>query len=424
MQSGLGWHSAILHVSIINRLICFKKLAFLTPPALLWRCKPKIMAEGPFPGQQPKLKIWHDARMGRVSECVKPGVIVYRPIDISGASHQRLIDAGCRVAVADPDEEIDLALGRLSPVQALIGSSLRGERLERSRISALSDLRIIAKYTIGVDDIDLDAATELGILVTHCPTEANFGGVAEGTVALMLALLKKIGRRDAQVRAGGWRADWLQGTYLGARDDGYPGITLGIIGLGRIGRRVAELMGPWRIRLVAADPYVSAETFARYGVERMSLDPLLRQADVVSVHCQLTDETDRLISRRELALMKPDAILINTARGRIVDIEAVCDALAAGRIGGAAFDVLPEEPPAAGARILSTDDRVILSPHMVAANAGGTLTAAIPWATDAVLEALAGRVPANVYNEDVIEAWRARFADESLLPAQAQARGR
>lgn len=374
------------------------------------------MAEAPFRGQQSKLKIWHDARMVGVSETVKPGVIVYRPVDLSGASHQRLIDAGCRVAVAGTDEEIDRALGRLSPVQALIGSSLRGERLDRSRISALPELRIIAKYTIGVDDIDLHAATESGVLVTHCPTEANWGGVAEGTVAMMLALLKKIGPRNEQVRRGAWRADSLQGTYLGAREDGYPGIMLGIVGLGRIGRRVAELMAPWKIRLVAADPYVGAGVFARYGVEPMPLQRLLRQADAVSVHCQLTDETDGLIGRRELESMKPGAILINTARGRIVDVDAVCDALDAGRLAGAAFDVLPEEPPAAGARILSTDNRVLLSPHMVAANEGGTLRAAIPWATDAVLEALAGRVPANVCNEDAIRAWRARFADKSLLP--------
>ncbi len=107
--------------------------------------------------------------------------------------------------------------------------------------------------------------------------------------------------------------------------------------------------------------------------------------------------------------MKPSAILINTARGSIVDVDAVCDALDAGRLGGAAFDVLPEEPPPPDARILAADERVLLSPHMVAANQGGTLSAAIPWATGAVLDALEGRVPQRVCNEAAIDAWRARF---------------
>jgi phosphoglycerate dehydrogenase-like enzyme len=113
--------------------------------------------------------------------------------------------------------------------------------------------------------------------------------------------------------------------------------------------------------------------------------------------------------------MKPEAVLINTARGRIVDVDAVCDALDSNRLAGAAFDVLPEEPPPANARILRTDERVILSPHMIAANHGGTLAAAIPGATEAVLSALNGIVPAHVYNEAAVPGWKVRFADKPLL---------
>jgi D-3-phosphoglycerate dehydrogenase len=120
--------------------------------------------------------------------------------------------------------------------------------------------------------------------------------------------------------------------------------------------------------------------------------------------------------------MKRGAMLINTARGSIVDVEALCDALEAGHLGGAALDVLPVEPPESVARILQTDDRVILSPHMAGANAGGTLAAAIPWATDAVLAALAGRVPDHVYTAGAIPRWTERFAARSLLPTRA-ARG-
>ena len=351
-----------------------------------------------------------------MDEQKQPGVIIYRPVDESGGSHRRLVEAGCRVSFVDADGDLDSALAREAPVDALLAASFRGFRLDRPRLEALPELRIVAKYTIGVDDVDVAAATDLGILVTHSPTEANWGGVAEGTIALMLALLKKIGARSARVKTGGWRSDELQGTYLGTREDGYPGITLGIIGLGRVGRRVAELMAPWKIRLLATDPYVDRSVFSRYGTEAVDLDALMARSDVVLVHCTLTDETDRLIDRARLELLQSHALLINTARGRIVDVDAVCDALDARRIGGAAFDVLPEEPPRADARILRTDERVILSPHMVAANAGGTLSAAIPWATEAVLQALAGQVPRHVYNEAVITGWSARFANKPLLP--------
>jgi len=356
--------------------------------------------------------------MTRVRQERKPGVVIYRPQDATGESRRRLADAGCRLHIVGDDEDLDRALAEAGPVHALLLASLKGTRLDRRRLSTLPELRIVSKYTIGVDDVDVDAATERGVLVTHCPTEANWGGVAEGTVALMLALLKKIEIRSASVKAGGWRNDELRGVYLGRREDGYAGITLGILGLGRIGRRLAELMVPWKVRLLATDPYVDASVFERCGAQRVTLDVLLAESDVVSIHCALTSETKSLIDGARLELMKPDALLINTARGEIVDVDAVCDALDANRLGGAAFDVLPEEPPASGARILATDDRVILSPHMIAANQGGTLGPAVPWATDAVLAALGGQVPMHVYNESVIAGWEARFAGRSLLTAR------
>lgn len=347
----------------------------------------------------------------------KPTVLIYRPQDVSGDSHRRLEHEGCRLCVVEADDDLDAVLRRETRVDAVLAASFRGFRLDRARLEESPDLRIVSKYTIGVDDVDVEAATELGILVTHCPTEANWGGVAEGTIALMLALTKKLEARSARVKQGGWRSDDLRGTYLGAREDGYSGITLGIIGLGRIGRRVAELIAPWKVRLLATDPYVDESEFVRYGAEPVTLEELFSRSDVVSVHCALTEETERMINRDTLRLMQPHAMLINTARGRIVDVDAVCDALDNDGLGGAAFDVLPAEPPAADARILRTDDRVMLSPHMIAANKGGTLTAAIPWATDAVLVALRGRVPSHVYNETVIASWTTRFAEKPLLQA-------
>jgi phosphoglycerate dehydrogenase-like enzyme len=343
-----------------------------------------------------------------------PRVLIYRPVDESGESHAVLASAGCDVVVADPRAERAELAPLVRDSSALLGATFRGV-IDRDFLTLSPHLRIVSKYTIGVDDVDVDAASDLGVLVTHCPTEANWGGVAEGALAMMLTLLKRVRERDRRVREGGWREPPFYGTYVGRRADGYRGITIGIVGLGRAGSRVAELLAPWRARLLAADPYVDGARFAQLGVERTDLDALLRESDVVTLHCNLTPETQGMIGRRRLALMKRGAILINTARGRVVDVDALADALAAGAVGAAALDVLPEEPPARGAKVLSLGDRVLLSPHMIAANQGGTLGAAIPWATAAILAALRGELPDNVYNAEVVAKWRSRFGGKSLL---------
>ena len=335
-------------------------------------------------------------------------------MDESGDSHRRLEAAGCEVVVAAANADVATLAGLARGADVLLGATFRGV-IDRTFLSISPELRIVAKYTIGVDDVDLDAATDLGVLVTHCPTEANWGGVAEGAVAMILALLKRVRERDRHVKGGGWREPPIYGTYLGRRGDGYPGITIGIVGLGRAGSRLAELLKPWRVRLIAADPYVDAGKFARAGVERTDIDTLLREADVVTLHCNLTAETRALLDRRRLALMKPTAVLVNTARGAVVDLDALCDALDVRTIAAAALDVLPEEPPPRGARILSYGDRVLLAPHMIAGNQGGTLGAAIPWAADAALAALRGELPDCVYNTEAIAKWQSRFGGMSLL---------
>ncbi len=335
-------------------------------------------------------------------------------MDESGDSHRRLEAAGCEVVVAGANADVATLTGLARGADVLLGATFRGV-IDRAFLAISPELRIVAKYTIGVDDVDLDAATELGVLVTHCPTEANWGGVAEGAVAMMLALLKRVRERDAQVKSGGWREPPIYGTYLGRRGDGYPGITIGIVGLGRAGSRVAELLKPWRVRVIAADPYLESGKFARFGVERTDLDTLLRESDVVTLHCNLTAETHGLIDRRRLALMKPTAVLVNTARGLVVDVDALCDALDARTLAAAALDVLPEEPPVRSARILRLGDRVLLAPHMIAGNQGGTLGAAIPWAADAALAALRGELPDCIYNTEAIAKWQVRFAGASLL---------
>jgi phosphoglycerate dehydrogenase-like enzyme len=351
----------------------------------------------------------------------RPTVLIYRPVDESGDSHRLLGAAGCNVVVAPADADRARLAVLAAGVDALLGATFRGH-MDREFLALSPRLRIVAKYTIGVDDVDVAAASALGVLVTHCPTEANWGGVAEGTIALILTLLKRIRERDRTVKAGGWRDPPVYGTYVGKRGDGYPGITIGIVGLGRAGSRVADLLRPWSARVLAADPYVDPGKFARHGVERVDLETLLREADVVTLHCNLTAETRRLIDRRRLALVKPTAVLVNTARGAVVDLDALCDALDARALAAAALDVLPEEPVPRDARILTFGDRILLSPHMVAANQGGTLGAAIPWAAEAVLAALRGELPECVYNTEAAALWRTRFGGRSLLAPRDAAR--
>ena len=344
-----------------------------------------------------------------------PRVVIYRAVDASGRSHRELERAGCDVVVAAPGTARAELEALAAGADVLLGATFPHGRIDRSLLARAPRLRLVAKYTIGVDDVDLDAASELGVLVAHSPTEANWGGVAEGTLALVLALLKRVRERDRHVKAGGWRDPALLGTYLGARADGHPGITVGIVGLGRAGGRVAELLKPWRVRLLAADPYVADEKFARLNTRRVALDTLLAESDVVTLHCNLTRETRGLIDAARLELMKPNAVLVNTARGAIVDLGALTAALERGALAAAALDVLPEEPPPPDARVLALGDRVLLMPHMVAANEDGTLGAAIPLATAAVLAARRGEAPEHVCNGEALDAWHARFGARPII---------
>jgi len=344
-------------------------------------------------------------------------VLIYASREESAAVLDQLRAAGCEIAVgsrawqtpAGADEDAFFEAAR--DIDVLMGTSIRSTPITRRIIEASPRLRIIAKYTVGVDDVDIDAATEHGILVCHAPTEANCFSVAETTMAMMLAILKRVRERDAAVREGGWRRPEHGAVYLGRRlSDGHEGITVGIVGLGRIGTRFADLLAPWRVRIIAYDPYAEPSRFLLAGVERVDLDTLLRQSDVVSMHCVLTRETRYMISTPQLALMKPDAILLNSARGKIVDEKALAEALAAGRIRAAALDALEVEPLPSDSPLLAVGDKVLLSPHAAAFSGDGQLRPGIEWAARSVLSALMGEVPDNVYNKAVIPRWTERFA--------------
>ena len=297
---------------------------------------------------------------------------------------------------------------------ALTGGSIRSSPITGKIMDSAPELRIIAKCSIGVDDVDVDAATERSILVTHGPTESNWSGVAEGTVAIMLTLLKKIRERDEAVRQGLWREPSLQGISVGRHQDGYAGITIGIVGLGRIGRRFADLLAPWRVRILACDPYVEESRFILCNAERVDLQALLKASDVVSLHVVLTGETRQMIGTEEFSLMKEGAILINTARGQVVNTKALVEALQNDHVAAAGLDVFEDEPLPADSPLLKMGHKVLLSPHMASSNLDNGLKQGVLWANRSVLAALDGKVPEHVYNREAIPKWLQRFGGRSV----------
>lgn len=228
------------------------------------------------------------------------------------------------------------------------------ELIDRDMMAASRNLRIVAKHGVGTNDIDVAAAKALGIPVIMA-TGANAHSVAEHALGLILALSKDFLRQDGQIRKGLWDKKLYAGREL-------RGQRLGLVGFGLIGQILARMVAPIGMQVSAYDPFAPEEAFAG-GVERaISLDALLAESDVVSLHCPLTDGTRGLIGAREIALMKPTAFLVNTARGEVVDEPALIAALHAGRIAGAGLDSFAEEPPVANP--LWQLPNVILTPHV------------------------------------------------------------
>ncbi len=263
-------------------------------------------------------------------------------------------------------------------------------------------LRAVIAQSIGYERIDVEAATSLGVLVCNSPAEENFTGVAEATVGLAMALSKRLKHNEALVRGGGWYTEADLGSVLKGR-------TYGVVGLGRTGGAVIERLRGWGMRLLACDPYVSPEKAAALGVELVDLPTILGEADCLSLHVPVTDETRNMIGEAELQAMKPTAFLINIARGPVLDEAAFCRAITERWIAGGALDVFVQEPLPHDSPLHGLDpERVILTPHDLAqspeSRAGG-----FRMSLESMLAALAGRVPEPVVNPEAIPAWRRRF---------------
>jgi len=262
-------------------------------------------------------------------------------------------------------------------------------------------LRLVIVPFIGTDKIDIPAASRLGILVANSPTAENFVAVAEATVGVILMLLKRIKHNEAKLRAGEWAKREDRGDFL-------FGKTVGLIGLGRIGTHVSRRLAGWDVRLIASDPYVGPDRAAKLGVALVDLPTLLAEADIVSLHCTLTDETRNLIGEKELRRMKPTALLINTARGEVVDEEAVARALGEKWIAGAAVDAFAQEPLSADHCYRNVDpERLILTPHNIAHSEAGR-RANLRLALDQILAVGRGEPPAYAVNPDAVARWRGK----------------
>jgi D-3-phosphoglycerate dehydrogenase len=277
----------------------------------------------------------------------------------------RVAGSGLDLLSKTPDIEVIDVAGKPAELdKALAGAHaliVRSEtRVTAALMARAPHLRVVARAGTGVDTIDVPAATRRGIAVMNTPG-ANTVSAGEHAMGLLLALVRRISDAAAAMRRGEWDRKRFEGTEL-------RGKTMGVVGLGRIGAHVAQLARAFGMQVVGHDPYLPPERAGEMHVRLLPLEALLRAADVVTLHVALTDQTHHLIDATRLKLMKPTAVLINTARGELVDEAALAEAIKEKRIGGAAIDVFAVEPLPADSPLRALD-RVILTPHLAASTA-------------------------------------------------------
>lgn len=288
-------------------------------------------------------------------------------------------------AVGRPREEL---IALVADASAIIVRS--ATEVDREMIEAAPDLVAIGRAGIGVDNIDLDAATERGVMVVNAPN-ANTISAAEHTMALLLAQARRIPEADRSLREGRWDRKKFNGIEL-------HGKTLGVLGLGKIGTLVAQRASSFGMRIVAYDPYVSAERAKRLGVEMLKLDDIFSVADMLTIHLPRTPQTENLINAASIAKMKDDVRIVNVARGGIVNEADLANAVRDGKVGGAAVDVFDSEPTTESP--LFDVPRITVTPHLGASTREAQDKAGIAVA-EAVGSALAGELVLSAVNLDL-----------------------
>ena len=300
---------------------------------------------------------------------------------------------GAELILAQAQEESDL-IRSCKEADGLINQY---SILSRKVLESLPKCKVISRYGVGVDSVDLKAATELGMIVANVP-DYCMDEVADQTVAMILALIRKVVFFDQRVKAGVW--DFREGIPIHR----IRGRTLGLIGCGRIGMEVARRVSGFGVKVIAFDPYLAK---APAGIELKDFDSVLKESDMISVHCPLNQSTRHLIGEPEFGKMEKKPIIINTSRGPIVDEEALTRALDQDLVSGAGLDVLEKEPPGSGHPLLSRSN-VVLSPH-ISFYSVESISELKRRTAKNVADVLAATWPGSVVNSDVRGKTRARF---------------
>jgi D-3-phosphoglycerate dehydrogenase len=317
---------------------------------------------------------------------MNPLVVVAGAIHPDGITQ---LEAEARVIVSGETTEA----GLLREARESAGILFRAKpACSRSLMAACPNLKVVGRHGVGLDIVDLEAATDLGIAVVHAPG-SNSDSVAEHAMMLILACVKNAVVVDRRTRMADWGGDRWRGNFE------VKGKTLGIVGVGNIGRRVARMAGAFGMRVIGYDPYVAADELRARGVEPMpDLPSLLGDADVVTCHTPHTDETHHMIDARSVAAMKDGVIFVNTSRGKVQDEEALLAGLQSGKIARAGIDVFEEEPVSSDNRLLHLDN-VIASSH-IAGVTRETTSAISVQVTAEMLRVLRGERPHVLGNPD------------------------
>lgn len=273
------------------------------------------------------------------------------------------------------------------------GILVRWHKITPELIQRFRRCKIIVRYGVGYDNVDVNAATRANIIVGHIPHYC-LDEVSSHAIALLLACVRRVVSKHRKMEGGSWDVNPLERIYRTARR------TLGLVGLGNIGQAVARKMNGWGMRLLATDPFVDPAVAKELQVELVALDTLLRESDYVSLHVPLLPETKHLISRSELALMRPEAILVNTARGPVLDNQAVLEALGAGRLAHVALDVFEEEPPPPESP-LRRHSRILMSDHIAWYSEEAQTELQIT-AAEEIVRVCQGGLPLAVANPEVL----------------------
>jgi D-3-phosphoglycerate dehydrogenase/(S)-sulfolactate dehydrogenase len=279
-----------------------------------------------------------------------PRVLVSDDLSADGVEIMRRAGLDVDVKVGLKPDELEKIIGEYDGLAVRSATKVNAKLLEKA-----SRLKVVGRAGVGVDNVDLPMATRRGVVVMNTPGGSSTT-VAELTLAHMLALARHVAQSTASVKGGKWEKKKFQGHEL-------AGKTLGVVGIGNIGSIVVERCLAMKMRVVAYDPFISAEAAAKLGVSQVSLDELWAQADVISLHVPLTEQTRNLVDARSLAKMKKGALLVNCARGGVIDERALADALASGHLGGAALDVFEKEPPPADHPLFKLDS-FVCTPHL------------------------------------------------------------